>query len=168
MDIRKFDSYSTEAVIIVGAASCLTYVLIVFLYFWLVLDVVGRHHSYGVMQTSDLLTASLWSLAATAITSAVIGMAARPLKYFPPSWLAIPIASTFAFIFSLAIFLHWLSVRSYSPTSPFRQPPPHLADVLSSALLTSVCLSVLTVAVVFVVYVQWVGRDEGKKLQITA
>ena len=165
-EIAKSDSYTTDAAITVGVATFLTHLLILFLYSWLILDAVGTYHSHGVMQNSDVLSSSLWSLGSTVIATLIVTMIGRRIKYFPPSWLAVPTAATFLYIFSLALFLFRTAVQNYSPTNPFGRRPPELQAVIWSALLTSSAMSFLAVAVAITVYVQWHHRNDEPEFHI--
>lgn len=164
--LSNSNSYAPDNIIVVGASSCLSHILIVTFYFWLILDVSGHHYSSGVAQNSDLLVTSIWSLMATTLVSTLAFLLKRFIRYIPPSWLAIPLGSTFLFIFSVAIYVYWVSVTSYSAETPFRTQPPPFGAVVMSAFGTSLVVSVLTTAIAFASYAYWVTRDNGTDLDI--
>jgi len=161
MDIRQHDSYTIDNLIVVSAASGGSLILTILLYFWLTAS-----HDYPV--PSDFLVVSLWSLAATIVTSSASFLFRRMFGRFPPSWFIVPLGSAFLFIFSQWIYLYWVTVSKYSPGDPFSREPPSFEAIIYSALWISALLSVLSICITFISYVTWLGREKEQKFDLTS
>ena len=168
VDAAKPHSFAQDNVIVVGASTCLSHVLIILLYFWFALNTSGQHHSWAVFQNSDMVMASLWSLAVTTIVSFLSFTASRFIRQVAPSWLAISIGSTFLFIFSVYLFGYWVEVTTYNADDPFSRKPPLFESVVASAFCISVFVSAVSVAIVFGSYASWLRRNKGTEIHIAS
>ncbi len=155
MDIGKFNSYEVENLGIVAAASCGTQIFVT-LFCYMV--------SIGMAATSlTLIIPSIWCIGAVVVTVMAAYYLSRTLPWFPPSWLFVPLFSSFLYIFSFGFYVYWVSISNYSPNNPFQSKPPSSDYVVFYSLFFSLILSLISIGVTLTSHASWVCREKPDK-----
>ena len=129
-------------------------------------QLVSIFYFSSMATNSYTATVATWCILSILIVVSVAYLLKKILPWFPPSWIAVPFAGTFLFVFSAAFYLQWLAVSNYSPADPFSSKPPAFESVFYSALIISVLLSFLSIGTAFVAYASWLTREKGTTIKI--